>query len=60
MEYELIEDICKECEELYYLSVDKTKCESFPSGIFRCVQYINKDLCGVCADGYYLLDNKCA
>lgn len=49
---------CADCNNEFYLTVDKT-CKSFPFvKINNCVRYAKSDLCAECENGYFLFNSN--
>ena len=51
-------DYCIECVTGYFLSNEK-KCELFPTGIYGCTEYTDKNTCTKCRKQMYLFNNAC-
>jgi hypothetical protein len=52
-------DTCDNCGTTAFLSTDKKRCITFPTGIAFCNQYSSATTCSLCNSGYYLSNNAC-
>ena len=57
--YEVQFDQCNECVIGYYLSLDKTNCIAFPTGIVNCISYISLLFCAQCTTGLFFNGSYC-
>ena len=56
--YSTTKDECVSCNNGFYL-VSNTECRPNPSGLYNCIEYLDRNTCTKCTSGYYLKDNYC-
>ena len=57
--YEAYLNLCKTCQNGYFLSTDKKVCTANPVGIIGCRTYTNISTCTACDANKYLNNNLC-
>lgn len=58
-DYELDQDVCRDCQTGYYINVDGKSCVAYPQGISGCESYLSENNCIKCLPGYYEKEDGC-